>query len=42
MDQGPQHKARYPESDRENVGDKCELIDTGKDCLNRISIALAL
>ena len=35
MDQGLQHKLRYPETHRKDSGNSLEPIDTGKDFPNR-------
>jgi hypothetical protein len=39
VDQGPQHKTRYNESNRREL---IELIDTGRNFLNRTPMAHAL
>ena len=42
MNQGPQHKTKYLESDRRGRGDKDHLIDTRNDIQNRALIMWAL
>ena len=42
MDQGPQHKTRYTESNKKKVGKSLELIGTGGNFLNRIPMVHAL
>jgi hypothetical protein len=42
VDQGPQHKTRYTESNRRECGKSLELIGTGGNFLNRTPMAQAL
>jgi hypothetical protein len=42
MDQGPQHKTRYTESNRRKMWESLELVLTGGNFLNRTPVAHAL